>query len=294
MVFPKALQPPSSEAYNPSADGGALTYPAQHRSLIFLGYCGVLVIFVACVLLLVRLPPTTPSIAAVVVPHHDIVKKQRLEFWRQLMRKIDSTAIKNVIIIGPNHFGENQQVISYDNTDWTTASASLKNLLKDQNTIPAAFRKDTGLIKGDHAVVNLIGEVKQNFPNARFAPFLIGRDVSFEKLPMFTNYIETLCGKSDCLLIASVDFSHYLKEAVANAQDKRTVTLLAAKTLTENSLNKHGTIEADSPQALYVMQEFARARRLNYWWLQNQTNSAFGNPNTTDTTSHVFAGYLKR
>lgn len=293
MEHAVAMQPSKSEMQRPDAADRYDTSPARPRPIMILGYCGMIALFVISVILLIRIPLPSANIAAVVVPHHDIVKHQRQEFWRQLLGKIDAKAIKRIIIIGPDHFGENQRVISYDNTDWTTSNLTLKNLLSSNSKLPNAFQKNTGLIKSDHAIVNLIGEVKQNFPNARFTPFLIGRNVKFKDLGVLSNYLNTACGRYDCLLITSVDFSHYLKESVAQAQDKRTVGLLANKTLNQNSLNQHGTIEADSPQSLYVLQEFARVHGLNYWWLQNQTNSAFGDPNTTDTTSHVFAGYLK-
>lgn len=256
------------------------------------GLYGLLAVLVMIGLLYALRLGEKPTIAAVVVPHHDIVKEQRLAFWQQLMTKIDADAITKIIIIGPNHFGVNQQVIVYDDTDWSTSAAPLKNLLRDQSDLPSTFVKSTGLIKSDHAVFNLVGETKQNFPNALFVPFLIGQKVAFKHLQPLQDYIDKTCGTSDCLLIASVDFSHYVKESAARKQDERTVTLLATKTLTEKSLNQHGVIEADSPQSLYVLQEFAGRRDLQ-WWLQNQTNSAFGNPETTDTTSHVFAGYLK-
>lgn len=251
-----------------------------------------LLLAVAFLLYKPGLSSPAPLSLAVVVPHHDIVKAQRLVFWDELAKKADLHSVELVILVGPDHFGQNQQVITYDDSDWITADGVLQNAHKVPSN-EATYSKNTSLVKSDHAVVNLAGEIKRTFPNALFSPFLVGQHVTFAQLRTLQDLIATSCGKASCVLVASVDFSHYVKESQATEQDNRTIQLLAEKTLTEGALN-HGTaIEADSPQSLYLLQEFARENQLT-WWLQNRTNSAFGNPDTTDTTSHVFGGYLKQ
>ena len=232
------------------------------------------------------------NILAVVVPHHNYVKKERLEFWNDVIKesKIKKDKIEKVIIVGPDHFGTIKTNISYDNTSWSTYNSKLDNFFERPDYFPGNYVLNTDLLKWDHAIANLIGEVHDNFPNAQFVPFIIGEKTSFKDLEVLIKYINETCTKN-CILVTSVDFSHYVTLDISLEQDERTINILSKKLVKENTFNQNDTIEADSPASLYVMQEFAISKNLN-WLLFNQTNSAKGNTETTDTTSHIFGAYI--
>lgn len=238
-------------------------------------------------------PPVSPTRFAVIVPHHDVVKDHRLDFWQSILsdNPLFASEIVRVILIGPDHFGPDQTVISYADTSWSLNSGKLANPFTRPSYFTGIYRSNNYLVKDDHAVSSLLSELHSNFPNASLTAFLIGDRVAFSNLQPLQNYISDVCSTDPCLLVASVDFSHYLTLAESNAQDTRTIRLLESKTLEEYSLRQTDKIEADSPGSLYIAQEFARTYNLN-WRLVDHTNSAFGDPKTTDTTSHIFAAYL--
>lgn len=253
---------------------------------IILGICLLVIsIFV------MRINNESSKKLTVVVPHHNFVKKERLNFWKEFINdaKINPKDIKKIIIIGPDHFGTIKTNITYDTSNWTTYNTNLENFLEVPNYFPENYVLNTKLTKNDHAISSLISEVHDNFPNAKFAPFIIGEDIKFENLSHLAKYIDEECVKN-CILITSVDFSHYVTLDVANKQDKNTIKLLENKNIKENNLNQNNTIEADSPASLYIMQEFARKYNLR-WKLYNHTNSARGDTKTTDTTSHIFGAF---
>ena len=259
---------------------------------IILGICFVFMLLMA--IIIIKTNDYSKNLLVVVVPHHNFVKQERLEFWDKIAKEsiIDPDKIEKIIIVGPDHFGTIQTNITYDNTGWTTYDTTLENFFKRPNYFPKNYVLNTKLVKGDHAIANLISEIHDNFPRAKFVPFIIGGKIKFKELSPLINYIDESCIKN-CLLIASVDFSHYVTLDVANKQDENTIKLLENKKIKENVLNQNNTIEADSPASLYIMQEFARSNNLN-WKLYNHTNSARGNKETTDTTSHIFGAFISK
>jgi AmmeMemoRadiSam system protein B len=259
---------------------------------VIVGTC--LVFILSMSVIIVGICKYQSNILTVVIPHHNLVKKERLDFWNKVITKthIKPNEIKRVIIIGPDHFGSIQSNITYDDSNWTTYSTDIQNFFKKPDFFPNNYVLNSKITKKDHAMTNLISEIHDNFPNAEFVPFIIGKKVKFAELTYLIDYINNVCNKN-CILVTSVDFSHYVTLDVANKQDERTIKLLQNKKIKEDSLNQNNTIEADSPAALYIMQEFARKKGLD-WWLYNQTNSAFGNTQTTDTTSHVYGAFINK
>ncbi len=234
------------------------------------------------------------NVIAVVVPHHNYVKEERLAFWKDVIleSKIIPNKIEKVIVIGPDHFGVRKKNITYNENNWSTYDKELVNFFERPDNFPDYYVLNNELVLRDHGIANLIGEIYNNFPNARFVPFIIGEEIEFSKLETLLDYIYTTCNKN-CVLIASVDFSHYQKLEDSLRQDERTISLLEKKEITETSLNQTEAIEADSPASLYIMQEFARKNDFE-WMLFNHTDSAKGNTETIDVTTHVFGSYFKK
>lgn len=236
--------------------------------------------------------PSAPL--AVVVPHHDFAKTYRAEFWRTLRQKtqIDFSDITRVVVIGPDHFGLAQAGVTYATGDFSLSRGAYRNFFQRPSDFGATYRANDLLVKNDHAVGALLDELKQNFPNSSLAALLIGQNTPFAQLAPLIQYLTANC-RAGCLVVASVDFTHYQPRAVIAQQDAATIAQLRTKTVSEQMLSDNrAAVRADSPQSLYVLQEFARANNLD-WWLQNQTNSA-ADDTTTDTTSHVYGGYLPR
>ena len=253
----------------------------------------VVLIIIIMIVLTICLIPKDNNILIVVIPHHNLVKKERLDFWDKIITKtkIKTKEITKVIIIGPDHFNRDQRNIIYDDSDWSTYNTDLLNFFVRPNYFNNKYILNSKHVKNDHAIANLISEIHDYFPNTEFVPFLIGSDVKFNDLKPLQDYINSHCHKN-CLLVASVDFSHYVTLDVANIQDERTIKLLSNMEITQNSFNQNDTIEADCPHCLYIMQEFARSKNY-HWYLGNHTNSAFGNTETIETTSHLFGAYIK-
>lgn len=226
-----------------------------------------------------------PSV--LIVPHHDFVKQQRAEFFTKI--KFLKSNYKEVIVIGPDHFSHYQDQVFYSDQTWYFDQKSIEfqpnytNLLNNLD-----IHLYNSLVQKDHTVMALIPDIITNFPEAKIVPILIGQKVNQDKLDQIVSLLNNQCQKN-CLLITSVDFSHYLPYMLADIHDQTSQTALQ-----NLDLNKILKLEVDSPQSLYIATKFAKLKRTLSFNLENHTNSGkiANNPNL-ESTSHFF-GYFSK
>lgn len=142
------------------------------------------------------------------------------------------------------------------------------------------------MLKNDHAIYNPLADLKLYFPSATIYPILIGQKIDPSSLDNLISQISNSCG-FDCLLVASVDFSHYLPATLAQVHDSYTISNLQNLDSTSIQLS-----EVDSPQSLYFLIKYSLLKNAKSWHLFAHTNSGFlaNNPDT-ETTTHIFGSY---
>ena len=204
----------------------------------------------------------------VVVPHHGIKKDLRMDFWREECEKYDCGAVETVVLLSPNHFDINQERVVYSEVEWTVSDGILENYNGGyEGELLVEYEVDEAKVREDHGIVSLVGEVREFFPGAKLAPFLIGNRIEFAELGELNKYIEQICERS-CAVVGSVDFSHNVKEGLAREQDERTVRLLGQGDLRDGELwVSEERAEVDSPQVLYLLQHFGNVlgREFGLW-----------------------------
>lgn len=223
---------------------------------------------------------------AVVVPHHDLVKEKRLEFFKLIAK--NRPKVKKIIIISPDHFSSNQYKVSYADRCWDLSNGQMEFDREFGSKIVDGLAKENGMIAGDHGIVNLLPDIKTVWPKAKVVPLLIGQSVRLEQLNDLINKINQGC-RANCLLVASVDFSHYLPRALADIHDFK-----SAKALESLEIKSEKDLEVDSNQSLYVLTNFAKLRKVKDWHLYFQSNSGrIIDSRDAESTSHIFGWYQR-
>lgn len=223
---------------------------------------------------------------AIVVPHHDFVKEQRLNFLNQIAKKRLST--KKIIIISPDHFSPTQLNISYANIDWRSDDSSVKFAHDFESKLSSIATLRNNIVKKDHGIFNLIPDIQKVWPKAEVFPIIIGQNYPITSLDNFINQVKDVC-KFDCLLISSVDFSHYLPALFADVHDQKSIYTLSTQNISEIK-----SLEVDSPQSLYVLSKFSQQKNATKWNLFYHSNSGeLSNNYDAETTSHVIGFYQK-
>lgn len=227
-------------------------------------------------------PP--PFISALVIPHHDIVKTIRLNMLSRIAKNRPDTG--TAILLSPSHFSLDQTKVFYADRTWSLSGGTLSYDEKIGGIINAYNLKDNNLVLNDHGIYNILPDLRQTFTGLKVVPLLIGNRVARQNLDRLASIIINNCPKS-CLLVASVDFSHYLPYALADIHDQKSLRILSG--LEQNSVL---SLEVDSPQSLYLLTRFARAKKTGSFHLFNHTNSAkLENQPDAESTSHIFGWY---
>lgn len=223
---------------------------------------------------------------AIVVPHHNLVKEKRLEFLKSIAQERKET--KTIVIISPDHFSPNQHSITYTDKTWHLSNGEIEFDYQLGNKLTQDLSKETGVLEEDHGIYNLLPDIKNVWSKAKVVPIIIGMQVEFNQLNNLLANLNTFC-KKDCLLIASVDFSHYLPRSLADIHDLNNYEALNNLDVKEN-----GKIEVDSPQSLYLLTEFAKNKGAKNFNLFAHTNSGWlANNRDIETTTHFFGWYQK-
>lgn len=223
---------------------------------------------------------------AIVVPHHNVVANKRLEYFQNISKKRPIT--KKVIIVGPDHFSPNQSRIIYSNRNWQLSNGEIFFNKELESTLNQFANLENSIVKNDHTIYNLLSDIKSVWPNAVVFPILIGQNYRVSKLDSLISNILKVCGY-DCLLVSSVDFSHYLPAELADVHDQKSIYDLSTQNLTEIP-----KLEVDSPQSLYVLAKFSQSKNVHNWDLFYHSNSgALVNNYDVETTSHILGSYQR-
>ena len=223
---------------------------------------------------------------AVVMPHHDLVKDVRRDFFKKLS---SASKPQTIILVSVNHFNTGSGDIITSDQDWLVANGEKKI---NANTAVINKLKDSGLLKiepaaflNEHGIKNLLGEIKEFFPNSALVPLMIKEPAKPLDIKKLAEALELNC--SNCGLIASVDMSHYQPAHLAEIHDAKTIGSLA--TLDEEQIWQS---EVDSNAALALLISLAKNKNLNHFNLFAHTNSGLLAKNLeAETTTHIFGNY---
>lgn len=235
-----------------------------------------------------ELPQRQGRLAGGLVPHHDLAATLLSRFF--LLVEQDPPA--TVIVVGPNHENRGQPVITGRRgwqTDFGVVEADLA-LVEALEKAGLAVVDETALAT-EHSVGTLMPYLKYHAPQAKVVPVILHRGVPLQDLRRLADALAGTLG-DDRILIASVDFSHYLTRAQAEAKDVETLKAIESSDLA--TLMRMGPDHLDSPGSLAVlllaMQKLG-ARGPN---LTGHTNSGvILRSDTIETTSYFTFTFLR-
>jgi poly-gamma-glutamate synthesis protein (capsule biosynthesis protein) len=236
---------------------------------------------------IVSIEAKTPKSMAIVVPHFDFAKDSRQNFINQISGTIKPD---KVIIASTNHFNTGSKSMMSSDQNWTIGENDLKPELEinkqllDQNLID----NNKNLMLSDHGVKNVINDVGPVFPDAKYLSLLVRDTTSDEELIKLSDQIKAGCEGQSCLLIASVDFSHYGPNSLAQNHDQFSLSVL-------NSLDFKNVknAETDSAEVLSLLIDFAKSNNLTKFELFENNNSGETQKNDEiETTSWIIGKYI--
>jgi MEMO1 family protein len=157
-----------------------------------------------------------------IVSHHIVASYMMVD----LFQKLSSQEINRLIIIGPNHFESGEGNLISSKKNWKTEFGVIET---DKEFIEELeFEINAGVIENDHAITELLVFARYFQKNFKVVPILISGIIDQNEIDEFVNLLSSKMSKDD-VLIASIDFSHYLSSQVADDKDDTTLELIKSR-----------------------------------------------------------------
>jgi AmmeMemoRadiSam system protein B len=238
----------------------------------------------------IQLPKATPkpkkaAISAMVVPHHNLVKTEREELFKTVGQTILQP--KTVILISPNHYESGKADVQTTSQTWEVTEGAIQpqeNVITALETAGAV--NEPSSFNNEHGIKLILGDIKRTFPNSTIVPLIFKINTSLDKITPIHDALVKSC--NDCLIIASVDFSHYQPAILAELHDS--LTLRALQNLDTALLLSRA--EVDSPPSLTLMALWAKSHKTPKFVLHKHTNSGILTKDLdAESTTHFFGTY---
>ncbi len=226
------------------------------------------------------------KISTLIVPHHDLVADRRAKLFERA--KNFTGYPDTILLISTNHFDTGSADVISTNKIWNLAKGKIKpdstvisflakkNLVADQET---AFA-------GEHGITNILPDIYNNFPNSRIVPIMLKPKTEKVVLDNLLTGLDEAC-LGNCLMVDSVDFSHYQPASLAQIHDN--FTIRALNNLDEDTIFKS---EVDSTESLYLGMKWAESKNANKFNMIENTNSGvIASDRDAESTSYVFGWY---
>lgn len=198
---------------------------------------------------------------------------------------------KTIVLIGPNHYERGNFKALSSLYGWKTPfgviepnKLVIEDLFKDQ-----AIKVDEGVLPNDHAVAGIMPFIKYYLPKSKVVPILLSGFTTEKEANFLSNSLNKHLNK-DTVIIAAVDFSHYLTSQ--QAQDKDEATLETLKSFNYRRLFSLNNSYLDSPAAIAVLLKSLQNLNAVNMEILNHTNSGQLQSNDSiETTSYFSIAY---
>ncbi len=203
------------------------------------------------------------EVKGLVIPHHLLARDMIINALDQVGNKP-----KTVILVGPNHKNYGDHNLQTSSGEWNTKFGSLYpdiELISQLQTKGLVYPNE-GAVKIEHSVCGIVSFIKVFFPDSLVLPIIINSSTSDVEIIALSDYLSSNC--LDCLIIASVDFSHEVDTQMAILQDEESSNVLVSLDQTKIS-----DITSDSNLSLKFMVDYMIRSGIDEGRLLENSNS---------------------
>lgn len=198
---------------------------------------------------------------------------------------------KTVILVGPNHYERGDFKALSSVFGWQTPFGIVKpnKILVSRLEKDKIIKIDEYVVSNDHAVAGIMPFVKRYLPHAQVVPILLSGFMSSKEIEVFANNLEKYMD-TNTVLIAAVDFSHYLTSPKAWEKDK--ITLKAMENFDYQLLFSLDNDYLDSPPSIaLVLMVMKKLGKTNNELLHHTNSGELQKNSHIETTSYFSIAY---
>ncbi len=231
---------------------------------------------------------SNPQILLGVLPHHEVAKAWISEFWATIAINPPRT----LIIISPNHFDIKKEKIITSQNRWKTEVGDVfsnQDLIKKMTQLPF-ITIDNQAVLADHGVAIHIPYIAHFLPKTKIVPLLVSNYVDQDEMnTLIAVLMQNLDPQTD-MVIASIDFSHYLSKTESEKKDE--ITKHFIETNDTNHIINLNNDYLDARSGMVLIQQLAKQLQCKEPTFFHHGNSAdFLHGPTNSTTSYFVIGY---
>ncbi len=228
----------------------------------------------------------TNTVMSLVLPHHLVAGS----YVAGVFEGVKNSRPPVVVVIGPNHQQAGGSFVLSTKLGWQTMGGVLSSNSQVIDSLVASnlVGIDDAVLTNEHSVGALAPFIKNTWPSTKIVPLVI-KNIKNDELAdgLASKLYEVLPVGS--LVIASVDFSHYLPKTVANFHDDLSINVLST-----GDMGRIKKMEIDSQNSIRALLKYNSIVGAQRFTLAYHTNSAdIMNSDLAETTSHVL-GYFTR
>lgn len=234
-------------------------------------------------------PRIAAGIRAVIVPHHWLAADLIVEG----LRAIDGEEVRRVILVGPNHTGAGGAPFTTSRWGWRVRGGTvrpdtegLRGILAHPESISAPQ-----VLQNEHSVAGLVPAVSHFAPRATIVPLVVRARTDTVMLRRMAQTLAGFLRDPHTVLVASVDFSHYLSASEAVLRNRESIEAIRAFDV--GRIIGYGNEHMDSPPTIALLLETLRiagADRFELWHDRNSTH--FGGPSAApNVTSYIVGAF---
>ncbi len=225
-----------------------------------------------------------------VVPHHLVAGSLIGDF-------LEALAVQEpelLILVGPNHYNRGGRIIT-GFADWQTPAGLVKT---DGEIVQALLdqkeaAQDEQVLGQEHSVGSLMPLLKQFIPEAKVVPLIFHHNVSLAEVERLLDFLAPLLAGKKAVVLASVDFSHYLTRTQAREKDEYTLRVMS--NFDYVTLFRLGNDYLDSPASLAMAFRYAERKGMKKFQLLANTNAGEILQNDEiETTSYFTLVFTKK
>ena len=224
---------------------------------------------------------STGRIVGAVSPHHLTAGSM----IAAVIEKIAEQKPRVIIIVGPNHNNEGARILT-GFYDWQGPDGVVKT---EQTIVQTLLTNNVAacneeILSHEHSIGSLVPFIGHYLPEARIVPIILQHGVSRNELDELLATLEQFLA-DDVVILASIDFSHYLPRQEAYERDK--VTLQAMQEGDIARIYGMNSEYLDSPASLALVLARARQAGVQGFKVLDHSNSGdiLGN-DLIETTSY--------
>jgi AmmeMemoRadiSam system protein B len=239
-----------------------------------------------------RVEATAPNpmagVRALTVPHHWLAGHLILGGLRDLAASGD---YRRIILMGPNHTNAGGAAVITSDLPWQTPFGLVEpdSAALGQLTDIGFVRSEPDVLTYEHSIAGIVPAIAYYLPEAQVVPLALRSDLTPAEVERLAAALAPLLD-SRTVILAAVDFSHYLSAEEARQRDRE--TLAALQSLDFKGILSFGDEHLDSPASIAVLMESMRLLGATRFELRENSNSSeLGGPVRGPVTSYVNGYY---